>query len=394
MEPRLQAISWEALPPGWPDAIGRVLSGRPAERELDRFLRGLCSDARAAAAEAVFGVALWRRRLRWDAHGSDAPRELLFVFLRDFAGVAAERAARICGLVAPLQRREGAPEQFADSWSFPDWIAATLLRDLGDDAAAFAKAVAHPGPICLRANPLRASRERVADALRPEGIETVLAPRARDGLVVTSPRPNLLATRAFRDGWFEVQDEGSQLVAEMVGARPGETVLDVCAGAGGKTLALAAHLRNEGRLVAWDTDVERLSRLRQRAQRAGARIEVLAEAPERTACAAVLVDAPCSELGTLRRGPDVRWLLREEDARAFPAQQLDILERALGNVRPGGRLVYATCTVRREENEGVARAFERAHPRLHRDSMLTLFPHRDATDGFFAVRWTNRGHHT
>jgi 16S rRNA (cytosine967-C5)-methyltransferase len=387
MEPRLEAISWEVLPPGWPDAIARVLSGRPAERELDRFLRGLDAKARAAAADAVFGVALWRRRLRREARGSEAPRELLFVYLRDFAGIDPTRAAAICGLAAPLPPRDDPPESFADEWSFPDWIASVLLHELRAQAAAFAAAVARPGPVCLRTNPLRASRERVAASLAEERIDTVATPRARDGLVVTSPRPNLLAARAFRDGWFEVQDEGSQLVAEMVAARPGETVLDLCAGAGGKTLALAAQLRNEGRLLAWDPDRERLSRLQQRAGRAGARVEVLADAPDGTACDAVLADVPCSELGTLRRGPDARWLLREEDARAFPSLQLDILERALPNVRPGGRIVYATCTVRSEENEGVARAFESAHPRLRRDSKLELFPHRDGTDGYFAVRW-------
>jgi 16S rRNA (cytosine967-C5)-methyltransferase len=368
------------------DAIRRVLSGRPAERELDRFLRGSDARSRAAAAEAVFGVALWRRRLAVSARASDA-RSLLFVFLRDLAGVPPERAGRLCDLPAPWPERSPVPARFADRWSFPDWIEGALLRDLGEEADAFAASLCLPGPICLRANALRSSRETLRAALAGEGIETRLAARSAHGLVVTSPRPNLLGSRAFRDGSFEVQDEGSQLVAELVGAVPGETVLDLCAGAGGKTLALAAQLRNEGRLLAFDPDAARLARLTQRAARAGARVEVLASLPERIGADAVLADVPCSELGTLRRGPDARWLLREEDALRMPTVQREILERAVCNVRAGGRIVYATCTVRREENEEVARWFERAHPSATREATLLLLPHRDGTDGFFAVRW-------
>jgi 16S rRNA (cytosine967-C5)-methyltransferase len=383
---RLRGVPWEALPPAAVDAVGRVLSGRPAERELDRFLRGLSAQARAATAEAVFGVALWRRRLSCAVPGGGA-RALLFVFLRDFAGVPQEHAAKLADLPEPWPERTARPARLADRWSLPDWIETALLRDLGADAEAFAAAMCAPGPICLRANPLRTSRDGLAVALRSEGIETRPAPRAPYGLLVSSPRPNLLGSRAMRDGWLEVQDEGSQLVAGLVEARPGETILDLCAGAGGKTLALAGDLRNQGRLLAWEPDPERRARLVQRAARAGARAEVLRSPPDGLGADAVLADVPCSELGILRRGPDARWLLREEDALRMPAIQREILECALRNVRRGGRLVYATCTVRREENEDLARGFERAHPDLRRDATLELFPHRDGTDGFFAVRW-------
>src|SRR5205823_13186418 len=246
-----------------------------------------------------------------------------------------------------------------------------------------------PGAICLRVNTLRATPEQLARALESEGVVTRPARFVREALIVSSARPNLLALAAYREGWFEVQDEASQLVAEIVAARPGETVLDFCAGAGGKTLALAAAMRGEGRLAAWDPNAERLRRLEERARRAGATVEI-----DRDVDAdAVLVDAPCSELGTLRRGPDVRFRLREEDALHFPALQRELLETALRRVRPGGRLVYATCTLRREENEEVALGLERAHPELRRippdlpselvrDGFLRTWPHLHDTDGF------------
>ena len=191
-----------------------------------------------------------------------------------------------------------------------------------------------------------------------------------------------------------MQDEASQLVAQIVAARPGETVLDFCAGAGGKTLALAAAMRGEGRLAAWDPNPEHLRRLEARARRAGAVVEIDRDVE----ADAVLVDAPCSELGTLRRGPDVRFRLREEDALRFPSVQREILEAALSRMRRGGRLVYATCTIRREENEGVALAFEQSHPELKRarldvpaelvrDGFLRTWPDLHDMDGFFAAAW-------
>ena len=184
------------------------------------------------------------------------------------------------------------------------------------------------------------------------------------------------------------------MVAQIVAARPGETVLDFCAGAGGKTLALAAAMRGEGRLAAWDPNPEHLRRLEARARRAGAVVEIDRDVE----ADAVLVDAPCSELGTLRRGPDVRFRLREEDALSFPSVQREILEAALPRVRRGGRLVYATCTIRREENEDVALAFEQSHPELKRarldvpaelvrDGFLRTWPDLHDMDGFFAAAW-------
>jgi 16S rRNA (cytosine967-C5)-methyltransferase len=388
---RLSAVPWshlqaaEVVP-----IVARVLSGAAAEREIDRFLRhrpSLGRNERSAAVEAIFGVGLWRRRLAWHA-GSTDPRTLLFALLRDLAGVDEATAAHLCDLPRPWPMRRPAPSRLADRFSLPDFLEELLLRDLGPEAEPFAQASCVPGPICLRANALRTTREDLAGRLRDEGVDTVPTTRARHGLVVTTPRPNLLSLDSLREGLFEVQDEGSQLVAESTRARPGETVLDFCAGAGGKTLALAAMMRNQGHLVACDPDAGRLGRLAARARRAGASVEIPDRPPGHLQADAVLVDAPCSELGVLRRGPDVRFRIHEEELRALPGLQREILEAALPFVRPGGRIVYATCTIRSEENDEVAWAFERDHPALVRDGpFFRTFPHREGTDGFFAARW-------
>ncbi len=380
-----------------------MLAGGAAERVLDRFLRSrrdLSPEARRVAAEAIFGVGLWRRRLRHHA-GADAPPLLLLAaLLRDLAG--REDAERLCALPAgALPPPLPPPADLAILHSMPDWLAAELERAAGVEAPLLAGALNLPGPVFLRANRARTSRDALRARLAAEGVATRPTRLAPDGLEVTSPRPNLLALPAFRDGLFEVQDEGSQLLGETVLARPGETVLDLCAGAGGKTLQLAAAVGPDGTVHAWDPDASRLARLRTRAARAGARVIVPTDGPSADLIVdRVLVDAPCSELGVLRRGPDQRFRIDPATFAPLPALQLAILERAAGHVRPGGRLVHATCTLRREENEEVARAFGALRPDFtpgdalpglaDDEGFLRLLPPRHGTDGFFAAAWTRR----
>jgi 16S rRNA (cytosine967-C5)-methyltransferase len=371
-----------------------VLAGAAAERVLDRFLRshrGLGKDGRQAAAEAVFGVGLWRRRLRHHVGEHAPPLLLLASLLRDLAG--RQDAEHLCALPAgTLPSSAPPPTELATRFSLPDWLAATLVREVGDEAPLLADALCMPGPVFLRVNRAKTTREGLALRLAGDGLVTHPTRLAPDGLQILTPRPNLVALPAFQDGQFEVQDEGSQLLGEAVGALPGETVLDFCAGAGGKTLQLAAAVRPGGRVHACDPDSSRLSRLRTRAARAGAVVEIHgSEAPPGLLADRVLVDAPCSGLGALRRGPDLRFRIDPASFEALPPLQLGILEVAARHVRPGGRLVYATCTFRREENEEVALAFQG-----HRadftpcDAPLRLFPHRHGTDGFFAAAWTRR----
>lgn len=411
-EGRLGALPWDALrglAPALDGPIAEVLAGAAADAALARFLgahRRLDAHGRAAAAEAVLGVGLWRRRLLVQLGRTEAPpRLLLGALLRDLAGRSdAEALAELPAGTLPPPRPP--PEDLADRFSLPDWLAEELRAAAGDDAVALADALDAPGPICLRANLLRTTREALAARLAAEAVSTrpgLLAPAC---LVVTSPRPNVLGLVSHRDGLFEVQDEGSQLLGAAVGARAGECVLDACAGAGGKSLLLAADVGSGGRVHAADPDAERLGRLRTRAARAGAAgiVEVHGAVPPPGLVAdRVLVDAPCSELGALRRGPDLRWRLDPTRFAALPALQLGILAAAARHVRPGGRLVYATCTFRRAEDEGVASAFEAAHPSFERvrpevpgaalgpDGLVRTWPHVHGTDAFFAAAWTRRG---
>ncbi len=410
---RLTSLPWPALRPIAADLdepLLRVLAGEPAERVLDRFLRdrpGLDRSGRAAAAEAVFGVGLWRRRLAWHLGREEAPPRLLLAsLLRDLAGLDVASAEAACGLApGSLTAPRPPPGDLGRFYSLPEWLAAILLREAGAEAAALADALNQPGPVCLRANRLRLGREALAARLCAEGLQVRPGRLAPDALLVETPRPNLYGLPSYQQGIFEVQDEGSQVLGEALEVRPGDEVLDLCAGAGGKALQLAASLGGSGRVLCADPDAERLDRLRRRAERAGAagRLEVCGAAPPAGLLAArVLVDAPCSELGTLRRGPDLRFRIDPASLDRFPPLQRALLETAVRHLAPRGRLVYATCTLRREENEEVALSLERDHPELGRvpaardpalpgvEGFLRLWPHRHHTDGFFAAAWERR----
>jgi len=416
-EDRLRTVPWQALAglaPALEAPLAEVLAGAPAERVLDRLLRArrdLDAPARAAVAEAVFGVGLWRRRLRAQLGDAGAPPLLLLAaLLRDLAGHPDAEA--LLGLApGALPPPRPAPVELADLASLPDWLAGALHAAAGPRAAAFADALNRPGPVALRANRLRLDRDALAARLRDEGVETRRSDLAPDGLVATSPRPNVLGLAAHREGLLEVQDEASQLAGAALGARPGEEVLDLCAGAGGKSLLLAAAVGPGGRVHAADADLARLERLRARAARAGAEGIVTvhgAAPPPELQVARVLVDAPCSELGALRRGPDQRWRIDPGSFEALPALQAGLLARAARHVAPGGRLVYATCTFRAEEDEAVAAAFEHAHPRFTRimpevsyaaerlgglsalvtpEGFVRTWPHRHGADAFFVAAW-------
>lgn len=262
------------------------------------------------------------------------------------------------------------PARFAAEHDAPEALAATLRADMGDAAASMAlQYLSERAPLTLRVNPEKASRDQVQEVLAKAGIAADPIPDLPWALQCRQSA-RVTAVPAFAAGWFEIQDAGSQRLAQMVGAQPGELVLDWCAGAGGKTLAMAANMQGRGRLVALDRHAARLQECARRLQRNGvtmAQTRVLDASQKGLAdlvdkADRVLVDAPCSSSGALRRNPEMRWHMDGDWLGRFPHQQLAIVHRAAKHVRAGGTLVYATCSLMRAENEGVAEAFAASHP--------------------------------
>ncbi|MEO5844415.1 MAG: RsmB/NOP family class I SAM-dependent RNA methyltransferase [Caldimonas sp.] len=411
------------------ELVHRVLRfEHPADRVVADFFReqrALGNRDRHQLAEGVF--ALLRRLPFWRHLASPAnggrgeiERRLALLAWQGNAGV----------LNAAIDERErewlarcrafdltALPERLRHN--LPEWLAVPLQQRLGDEIWDWVEAVDAPAPLDLRVNAFKADRDEVLEHLRAAGVDAAATPHSPLGIRVTG-KPALQKSEVFEQGLVEVQDEGSQLLALLAGARRGEMVVDFCAGAGGKTLALGAQMRNTGRLYAFDVSGHRLAALKPRLARSGLanvhpaqiaherddRIKRLAGKIDR-----VLVDAPCSGTGTLRRNPDLKWRQSAESVAALVPVQAAILAAAARLVKPGGRLVYATCSVLDSEGEAVAREFdaasgadfarvpasealERAHVTgaqgLVSGDELRLWTHRHATDGFFAALWERR----
>ena len=301
--------------------------------------------------------------------------------------------------------------------NLPDWIAQPLQAQLGDDSFwSLVECLDQPAPLDLRVNVFKAKRDAVQAALAAAGIEAQPTPLSPWGLRVAG-KPALNRLDVFANGEVEVQDEGSQLLALLTDAKRGEMVVDFCAGAGGKTLALGAAMKNTGRLYAFDVSGHRLDAMKPRLARSGLSnvypVQIAHERDDRIKRLAgkisrVLVDAPCSGLGTLRRNPDLKWRQSPQSVGELNAKQLAILTSAARLLKPGGRLVYATCSLLPSENESVCEAFALAHPAFEQIDAgtvladlgvrapnavngvgnLRLWPHIHSTDGFFSSIWT------
>jgi len=418
-------------------AEARVEWGHVTELVAAAFRRerALGSAERRLVAETVYGMIRQHRRLGAIVDGLVARRraravspmvraqvELCVYELREGGAPPAAIAGELERLLAfaPDPGRLAAEdaglaglsgiEREAVRLSYPTWMLARFCADHGEEPGlALAAAMNRRAPLCVRANTVKVSREELARRLTAEGAPCEPTRLATSGLVLAE-RINAFALPAFQGGLFEVMDEGSQLCAEAVAPPPGGAVADACAGAGGKTLALAALLGGKGRVLALDANARKLEELRRRARRAGLS-NVVARAldggrlPDEARPGRwdrVLVDAPCSGLGVLRRHPEARWRLAEKDADAFPGRQLALLLAYAPLVAGGGRLVYATCTVTRAENDGVVERFLAERPDFHLaplkefwgkeraatagdGTFLRVLPHRHDTDGFFAA---------
>lgn len=404
---------------------------RPADAVATGFFRArryIGGTDRRAIAEQVWHALRARRRLEWwlaRARAEATPRLVLAasLILRHPEAKPADPATLFTGAhfaPAPLSAAETAAlatlaghtldhpaMPAAVRWELPEFLAPLLTARFGDGLAREAAAWLAPAPLDLRVNTLRADRAEVAAALAEAGIEATPTPLSQWGLRVAGRR-NVTATAPFRDGRVEIQDEGSQLVASLTDARPGMAVADYCAGAGGKTLALAMTMANKGRLTACDVHEARLAGAIRRLRRAGVHnaephLLTLGDKWAKRRAGAfdrVLVDAPCTGTGTWRRNPDARRRLTAEDLSALVARQAMILDQAAPLLRVGGRLVYATCSVLEQENEAQVDAFLARHPAFRvlplaeawpesrlvgSGPFLTLSPARHGTDGFFAA---------
>jgi 16S rRNA (cytosine967-C5)-methyltransferase len=388
------------------------------------------SGDRAAIAGLVYD-ALRRRASAAFVMGQDTPRAISLGMLRLERGLTMDEISRLFdgsrfaptplteAERAPLvdARLEGAPDCVAGD--YPEWLDSALKRSFGAERAEEGAALAARAPLDLRVNTLKAQRKQVEAELEhlgaaparwsPFGLRIKLGPEAKSPAVHAEP--------AFINGWVEVQDEGSQLAAILAGAQPKERVIDLCAGAGGKTLALAAAMENRGQIYATDLDKRRLAPIHARLERAGAR-NVQVRTPRGDAdvlkdlvgsADLVLIDAPCTGTGAWRRNPDAKWRLRPGALELRKKEQLAVLDRAVGLLKPGGRIAYITCSILEEENGEQVCAFLARHAgfavippgqvagalgeraflfrravRISEEGLL-MTPRRTDTDGFFVA---------
>jgi len=405
------------------ELLRTILSGTmPADKAMDNYFRAhreMGVRDRGEVAETVYACLRQKRLLEHIAESTDPADIVATQFLRqglsarvlDDAGYRGDGRA----LATRVRTLDIAALPFAVRASVPDWLVERLTAQYGEaQVRELCDALNLPAPVDLRVNTLKAKREEVQSALTHEGFACDPTPYSPVGLRLRE-RGSVFRTDAFKNGLFEVQDEGSQLLSLLVEPRRGEMVVDFCAGAGGKTLHLGALMANSGTLYAFDVSAKRLDRLTPRLRRAGlSNVRAVAIAHERDdrvqrlrgKIDRVLVDAPCSGTGTLRRNPDIKW--RTIDLPALIDTQQRILSAAATLLKPGGRLVYATCSLLREESEAVVDAFlatdapfdvqpageilARRHVAIEQssDGSMRLQPHRHGTDGFYAIALTRR----
>jgi len=397
----------------------------PADGVVSAYFRknkGLGQRERHALAETTYAVLRQRLLLQHLAQSGSGPIE------RRLAALAWQgQPEALLKALSPQEQQWLAQVKSIDVTSLapklrhnmPEWLAQPLLDRLGEEGFwALAASMNDGAPLDLRANLLKAKREEVQAALKAGGIDAEATPYSPWGLRVQG-KPALNKLEVFTSGAVEVQDEGSQLLALLLEAKRGEMVVDFCAGAGGKTLAIGAAMRNTGRLYAFDVSGHRLESLKPRLARSGLsnvypaqiaherddRIKRLSGKIDR-----VLVDAPCSGLGTLRRNPDLKWRQSPQAIEELRVKQTAILESAARLLKVGGRLVYATCSLLEAENERIAEAFSAAHPEftvlpaaevlqhaqvsqadaLCEGNFIRLWPQTHHTDGFFAAVWQRK----
>jgi 16S rRNA (cytosine967-C5)-methyltransferase len=396
-------------------------TAQPADRFLREWLRTrryAGSKDRAAVGERIYDVLRHRAQYGWRM-GSKTPRALVLASLLAEGGEVENLFSGNGYGPESLTEDERAaianmPKDAMPNWvqgEYPQWLEPDLIRAFGADMQTEMAALAGRAPVDLRVNRLKAERPAMLAALHSLGIEAEVTPYAPDGIRVPSAAglAALSQSEFFLNGAYEFQDEASQMVALLCAPKPGNTVLDLAAGAGGKSLALAALMQNQGRILAFDDDPRRLKPLGPRTERAGATIIEVAEKRGGPLWGSglfdvVLVDAPCSGSGTWRRAPELKWRLTPERLSGLTPVQTRLLEEGARHVKPGGRLVYATCSILPPENEERVEPFLASYrnfklrpardvweemtgsaPPPGMETFLRASPARTGTDGFFVA---------
>ncbi|MBP7948220.1 MAG: class I SAM-dependent methyltransferase [Verrucomicrobiales bacterium] len=383
-------------------------NGRPAERTVGGHLRSHLkwgARDRRFFAESVYEIVRHWRRL-WHLAGlpaadfclsdritTEAVWKVWLAWWIDVHGAAPSMEMPVSLIPSEVVQRGAAISDLAVAGSLPAWIHRKCDAAYGERWPDLLEALNNPADVFLRANRLKITRDELRKRLAKEEVASEIVAEAPDGLRLVERR-NLATSPVIRDGLAEVQDAGSQMIAPLLGAQPGEFVIDACAGAGGKTLHLAALMENQGRLLALDVEQAKLGELEERCQRGGATIvetQLLTgkEAASKLPAGAdrVLLDVPCSGMGVLRRSPDTKWKLNPKELTRLVALQADILKKYAAMVKPGGTLVYATCSILPEENEAQVAAFleTKAGASWRLDKEYHLFPDRQNSDGFYAA---------
>lgn len=389
----------------------------PSDTALRVFFRNnpqLGPRERGVIAETVFAC-LRRKRLLDTLLGEASPRQYALGAMVKLRGVSVRELesvlrAQDVAFLRELKARSDPPASIELETEFPDWLIARLRTSWPDaEIVRLARALQQPAPLDMRVNDMLATREEVLSTFAADGIEAQATPYSPYGVRLKT-KPAINKHPLYLSGKVEVQDEGSQLLPLLVAPKRGETVVDFCAGAGGKTLMLGALMRAQGQIFALDVDAKRLEQLYPRLKRSQlTNVQPMHIDSERDPklkrlhgkADRVLIDAPCSGLGTLRRNPDMKWRQHPEDIEQLKQKQAAILASAANLVRPGGRLVYATCSFLTEENEDIVTAWHTANPQFTQipagdiigencsisfpDLYLRVSPITHSTDGFFAA---------
>lgn len=396
---------------------------RPADHLIDVFFRQrryLGSHDRRELAESVYGVLRHRRLMqtlvaRVDEQKILTPSWLLATYQIHFEKRTPQSVSEASPLaiaqttqIAEVSPAELGRDHLGVRLSFPDWLVAALQAQMGAESAALLEALNQAPPLTLRTNTLKTTRDDCVRELQQRGYECAPTTLSPVGIQLMK-RANLFSLDLFREGWFEVQDEGSQLISLLLDPKPNWRVADVCAGGGGKTLHLASLMKNRGELFAFEVIAPRLENLKKRVRRSGihnVRTQLLQAnvLPQNLLGQfdAMLIDAPCTGTGVLRRNPYAKWKITPEMVQEMAAKQREILAHYAPLLKTGGRMVYATCSLMAEENEEVVEAFLKQHTafvkseaaailqrynlaKLAEENCMRLLPHRTGCDGFFAA---------